>query len=99
MHFLVLFTDAPDAPADVRTKHMPDHLAFLERHNDQISDAGPLFEGSQLAGGAWRVEADDQDAVLHLVHQDPFWHTGLRDRVRILEWRRVFAAGKRVSRE
>ena len=29
-----------------------------------------------------------------LVHEDPFWPTGLRKSVRVLLWKRVFADGK-----
>jgi hypothetical protein len=31
-----------------------------------------------------------------LAGQDPFWPTGLRKSVRVLEWRRVFADGRNL---
>ena len=40
------------------------------------------------------VEAIDTAAVTAHVEADPFWPTGLRRSVRILEWRRVFADGE-----
>ena len=42
------------------------------------------------------VEAADAAAVRALVESDPFWPTGLRESVRVLEWKRVFADGKRL---
>jgi uncharacterized protein YciI len=42
------------------------------------------------------VEAESHDAVMSLVHEDPFWPTGLRKEVRILQWQQVFADGRRL---
>lgn len=95
MLFAVLFEDDPAAPADIRKAHMPAHLAFLGEHADRVRAAGPLFDGSAGAGGLWLVEAESAAAVDALVKADPFWPTGLRKSVRILEWRQVFAEGER----
>lgn len=83
--FAVLFEDDPALADDVRRRHMADHLAFLER------DAA----AGTPAGGLWVVEAADRAAVDALVHEDPFWPTGLRRSVRVLAWTQVFAAGAR----
>ncbi len=95
MLFAVLFTDNP-AHAAQRDALMPDHLAFLEARAGQIQSAGPLREGAVPAGGLWIVEAADEAAVRALVEADPFWPTGLRQAVRILVWRQVFAQGRRL---
>lgn len=97
MKFVVLFEDNPDAGPDVRRSHMPEHLAFLERHAEHVESAGPLrtIEG-QGAGGIWIVEAESSEQVDQLVREDPFWPTGLRKSVRILGWHRVFASGRRL---
>ena len=97
MKFVVLFEDNPEAGADIRTKHMPDHLAFLERHSANVAAAGPLkaLDGSG-AGGLWIVDADHEMDVRKLVEEDPFWPTGLRKSVRILSWMQVFADGQRL---
>lgn len=97
MLFAVLFTDHPDADADIRRRLMPDHLAFLDTNADSVHAAGPLFDADgNPAGGLWLVEAPDAAAVEALVYTDPFWPTGLRDTVRILAWRQVFADGERL---
>lgn len=81
----------------MRQKHMPDHLTFLGRNSDTISIAGPLTDciSSDTAGGLWLVGSDSKDSVQKLVESDPFWPTGLRKSVQILEWKQVFADGKR----
>ena len=97
MLYVVLFTDNADH-ADARQRMMPAHLDFLEQHRDHIRAAGPLCEAADGsgAGGLWLVEADGHDAVADLVHRDPFWPTGLRKDVRILQWSQVFANGRRA---
>ncbi len=97
MLYAVLFEDNEDLAA-MRTKHMTDHLAFLERHRTQITAAGPLkdAENGAPAGGLWLVEAEDANAVRALIEADPFWPTGLRKSHRLLTWTQVFAKGKRL---
>jgi uncharacterized protein YciI len=97
MKFAVLFEDNPAAGADVRRDHMPAHLAFLETHAARVQAAGPLkTSGGQGAGGLWLVEAANPSEVEALIKEDPFWPTGLRKSVRILEWNQVFADGRRL---
>ena len=96
MLYAVLFEDDP-AKADERRRHMPAHLAFLEREADRIRAAGPLLDGEAGAGGLWLVEAGSESAVRRLVEADPFWPTGLRRSVRILAWRQVFSDGRRLG--
>lgn len=96
MKFVVLLEDETSR-ADMRPKHMPAHLAFLEANAAAIKAAGPLKSTGDgaPAGGLWLVEADTAAAVQALVEADPFWPTGLRKSVRILEWTQVFSDGKR----
>jgi uncharacterized protein YciI len=96
MPYIVLFEDDP-ARAGMRQRHMPEHLAFLERNSERIRAAGPLRDtaAGTLAGGLWLVEAESPAAVTALIETDPFWPTGLRRSVRILEWTQVFADGRR----
>jgi len=90
MLFAVLFTDN-DAHADVRPGLMAAHLQFLEKNRRCVRAAGPLLgRDGQGAGGLWLVDADDAEAVMALVQADPFWPTGLRKDVRVLQWKQVF---------
>ncbi len=96
MIYAVLFED-DDRHAEMRARHMADHLSFLERNAAGIRAAGPLVDAASdaPAGGLWIVEAEGSEAVRSLVEADPFWPTGLRKSVRILAWRQVFSDGKR----
>jgi uncharacterized protein len=97
MKFIVLFEDDPTAGAGVRRRHMPEHLAFLERHATKVEAAGPLRSVDGYgAGGLWLVEVTDPSEVESLVKADPLWSTGLRKSVRILVWNQVFADGHRL---
>jgi hypothetical protein len=90
MLYAVLFTDN-EAQADVRPRLMPAHLDFLEKNRRQVRAAGPLLDqAGKGAGGLWLVDADRPEAVMALVQADPFWPTGLRKDVHVLEWKQVF---------
>jgi uncharacterized protein len=95
MHYVVLLEDNPER-ADMRQKHMAEHLAFLAQNAATIRAAGPLKDTADgaAAGGFWHVEADNPQAVKALYEADPFWPTGLRKSVRVLEWKQVIADGK-----
>ncbi|HEX2114332.1 MAG TPA: YciI family protein [Alphaproteobacteria bacterium] len=96
MLYVVLFTDNP-ARAEARMRLMPAHLDFLERNSARVRAAGPLREGDGApAGGLWLVEAADLAEVETLYQEDPFWPTGLRQSVRVLQWTQVFADGQRL---
>lgn len=94
MLYAVLLEDNDDH-AEMRSLHMPEHLAFLEHHADKIRAAGPLKDPATdtPAGGLWLVDADTSGDVRALVEADPFWPTGLRKSCRILEWKQVFGNG------
>lgn len=96
MPYIILFQDNPDADTDIRKTHMPDHLAFLERHAGVIQSAGPLTDTDGAGqGGIWVLDAPDAATVERLIHEDPFWPTGLRQSYQILKWKQVFADGQR----
>jgi uncharacterized protein len=97
MLYVVLFTDNP-AHGEARARLMPAHLEFLEQHRDRIRAAGPLRDAADgsAAGGLWLVEAETAQEVTALTREDPFWPTGLRQSIRVLQWSQVFADGRRL---
>ena len=97
MKYVVLFEDN-DKFADMRQKHMADHLKFLAENSDLIDAAGPLKDATSAAaaGGIWVVECNETSQVQELVESDPFYPTGLRQTIRILEWTQVFADGRKL---
>jgi uncharacterized protein YciI len=52
-------------------------------------------KSQEPAGGLWIVEADNAEQVQNLVETDPFWPTGLRKSIQILEWTQVYVDGKK----
>ena len=95
--FIILFEDDPSAPTDIRKTHMPQHLAFLEQNADKITAAGPLMDPiMQGRDGLWIVDVDSAEVAEDLVHEDPFWPTGLRKSYSVIAWKQVFADGKRL---
>ena len=97
MKYAVLFEDN-DEFAHMRPKFMADHLQFLGDNSDRIEIAGPMKDSAngEPAGGLWIVEAEDAQQVQELVETDPFWPTGLRKSIRILEWTQVYANGAKL---
>ncbi len=97
MKTILLFEDEPAADPSIRSRHMADHLAFLEAEADLIEAAGPLTTvAGDPAGGLWITRAADFETAHRLMRHDPFWPTGLRRSVKVLTWRRVFAEGRRL---
>lgn len=97
MKFIILFEDAPEAAPAIRKTHMAKHLDFLERNSDRIEAAGPLTDADGRGrDGLWIVETSSEDDVDQLVHEDPFWPTGLRKSYSIIKWRQVYVNGARL---
>ena len=97
MKYAVLFEDN-DEFAHMRPKFMADHLQYLADNSDVIEIAGPMKDGvsGEPAGGLWLVDSESAEQVQALVERDPFWPTGLRKSIRILEWTQVFAHGQKM---
>lgn len=96
MLYAVLFEDN-EGQDHLRQTHMQDHLAFLSA-NPAIQAAGPLFTPAGAgAGGMWLVSAPEAAVVAALTEADPFFPTGLRKSITILEWRQVFRDGQRLT--
>ncbi len=97
MKYAILFED-DDAFAHMRPKFMAEHLQFLADNSDRIEIAGPMKDAvsAEPAGGLWLVDADSAEQAQALIESDPFWPTGLRKTIRILEWTQVYAHGKKM---
>ena len=98
MLHIILFEDSPTADPNIRSRHMQEHLAFLERNSTCIQAAGPLLDADgALKGGLWLVDVSVASEADRLVRQDPFWTTGLRLSYSVLRWKQVFAGGRRLT--
>ena len=97
MKYAVLFED-DDAFVHMRPQFMAEHLQFLADNSDRIEIAGPMKDAvsAEPAGGLWLVDAVSAEQAQALIESDPFWPTGLRKTIRILEWTQVYAHGKKM---
>jgi len=94
VNFIILFEDNADLGPEIRREHLPAHIEFLKQNAAVISAAGPLAEmDGTPSGGIWIVSAESAEAADALIKQDPFWPTGLRKSVRVLNWTKVFENG------
>jgi uncharacterized protein len=98
MIFAILFKDNEEYSSR-RAEFMQKHLEFLQRHSNNIQAAGPLKDASsdEPAGGLWIAEAENLAEAQRLVEEDPFWPTGLRESVTVLQWTQVFANGEKLT--
>ncbi|MEE9429218.1 MAG: YciI family protein [Paracoccaceae bacterium] len=95
MLYAIHFHDNADVDPDIRPRFMQQHLAFLSENKAVIRAAGPLKEkDGAVKSGLWLVDVETVDQAWELVKADPFWPTGLRDRVEIKHWAQVFADGQ-----
>jgi uncharacterized protein YciI len=91
MLFALVCTDKPGA-AELRSSNRPKHLAFLERHADQLVYAGPLIgeDGQTPAGSLIILDAPDQRAAECFAEQDPYAEAGVFQSVTIRPTKRVY---------
>ncbi len=95
MLYAIHFHDNADAEPDIRPRFMQQHLTFLSENKAVVRAAGPLKEkDAAVKSGLWLVDVETVDQAWGLVKADPFWPTGLRDRVEIKHWAQVFADGQ-----
>lgn len=88
--WVVFFDDEPGM-MDVRREREPLHLAYLERHAEEIRMAGGLREAPDAAfvGGLWVLEVASRERAVALIENDPYCVPSLR-RYRLLTWGKAF---------
>ena len=88
--WVVFFDDEPGM-MNVRREREPLHLAYLERHAEEIRMAGGLREapGEAFVGGLWVLEVASRERAVALIENDPNYLPSLR-RYRLLTWGNAF---------
>jgi uncharacterized protein YciI len=88
--WIVFFDDEPGM-MDIRREREPLHLAYLERHAEEIPMAGGLREapGEAFVGGLWVLEVVSRERAVELIENDPYYVPALR-RYRLLSWGKAF---------
>ena len=86
MRFVVIFEEGPEM-VPVREAHEPAHLAYLERHREEIRMAGGLRNqhGGSYVGGLWVLEVKSRERAIELIEQDQYYRANPR-KYRLLAW-------------
>lgn len=87
MLFAILLNDLPDK-ADIRSRYLAEHIAWLEQHKDIILIGGSLRQEPTETpqGGLWIAEAESRQQIDTLLQTDPFYRHGLRRSYQIFHW-------------
>jgi uncharacterized protein len=90
--FAAIFEDDPGAAERVRAVAEADHLAWLEKHREQVLVAGALrpADGGAANGGLWLIDAETAEEARRICVEDPFYRQGLRKTFRLESWSRGF---------
>lgn len=90
MLFHIHCLDKPDS-LQIRLDNRPDHLAYLEAHQDQIVLAGPLLTDDEKPKGSVLVmDFPDAAGAEAFAAGDPYAKAGLFESVIITPYKRVF---------
>ncbi len=91
MLFVVRFTDKPGTGL-IREQNLQAHINWLDERRNSILVAGSLREkpDSNPVGAFWVVEAEDKKTVHEIYQADPFWTSGMREKVEVYHWAKAF---------
>ena len=91
MLFVIRFTDKPDS-FEIREKYLKDHISWLAERRDSVLVAGSLRDepNSNPVGAFWIVEAESKKKVQDVYKSDPFWTSGMREKVEVYHWSKAF---------
>lgn len=87
--YMVYRLDRDDGRADaIREAVRPAHRAYMDRFADRVRLGGPVLDANGRAcGGLMLIEAESEEAVRHIVADDPFEQSGLSARIEIRAFR------------
>ena len=90
--WVAIFEDDP-AAYKVRKEHQDAHIAYLDRHREQVLLGGGLRPnpGEWYCGGLWVLEVASREEAVALCENDPFFRHGLRKGYRLCVWGKAFA--------
>lgn len=90
MRLVAYFKDGPAMMAH-RGKHEHDHLAYLEKHRNEILIAGGLRPepGGKFVGGLWVMEVESFQRAEEIIRNDPYYLPELRT-YELLVWGKAF---------
>lgn len=98
MNFAFICTDDGDQ-SELRTKHLLEHLRYVESVLDKIVVGGPCpsnqDDGREFEGSIMVYKADSEDQARSLFEADPYVKNGVWSKVRVMPF--VPVAGSLVG--
>ena len=94
MPYIIETWDKPDGRG-IRASTRPAHLEFLALHREKLIFCGAKLDsdGSDLGGGVYVLDTEDQIEAEAFIAADPFTKAQLFDRVMINRVRKAYVAG------
>ncbi len=96
MPFIIETFDKKDH-AEVRQKHRPAHLDYLEENKALLLACGAKLQddGNDAGGGLYVIDVDTKEQAQSFINADPFHRDGaLFERITITRWRKAYVDGK-----
>ena len=95
MLFVIRFTDKPGSKK-IREQYLDAHISWLDQRRESVLVAGSLREEpiSNPVGAFWVVEAKSKTLAAEIFKSDPFWTSGMREKVEIYHWSKAFSDEK-----
>jgi len=73
---------------DLRQKHLPAHMKYLESHPEITMAGSTTPNGAATSnGGVWVIKGVSYAEAVKICEDDPFFTVGLRKHVEVLEYR------------
>ncbi len=81
--FYFCFCKDHSGSLELRAKHTPAHLAYIETILDKIAVAGPLIEteSDNYNASCFIFQTDSEEEALKLLHNDPYFKAGIYAKV------------------
>lgn len=85
-----------DDHAQVRQRHRPAHLVFLEQNHKLLLACGAKLkdDGSDAGGGLYVIDVQTRAEAEGFIAADPFFQAGLFAQVTITPWRKAYVDGR-----
>ena len=90
MYFAITCFDRPGS-AQLRGKHVPDHLRYLEAQGAKVHTGGPLkdpLDGS-MVGSLYIIDVADYNEAREFIENEPLHKAGLFESMTVRGWQQM----------
>ncbi|WP_346830856.1 YciI family protein [Pseudomonas abietaniphila] len=94
MPYIIETWDKPNS-LSLRMLNRPDHLQYLAKNAKVLLACGAKLnhDASDLGGGLYIIDTENEAEAQKLIEEDPFYKAGLFERVSVTRWRKAYVAG------